>query len=102
MKSINESYSLNSLTKEEVKIIIESLLFSSSVDICASFYKEETLNMFELAKKIRKMFPEIILDLINTNRVKDEKDNLVFHDHHTEEIVKFFPEILEEKDITNI
>jgi hypothetical protein len=96
MKSNNETYSLNSLTKEEVKTILESLLFSSSVDVCASFYKEESLNTFELAKKIRIMFPEIILDNINVTKISDEKNDMVYHDEHTSEIVKYFPEILEE------
>lgn len=97
MNNINESYSISSLTKDEVKTLLESLLFSSSVDVCASFYKQETLNMFELAKKIRIMFPEIILDDINIVAFKNNKDEDIFHDEHTQEIVKFFPEIV--KDI---
>jgi len=96
MNNNNESYSLNSLTKNEVKTILESLLFSSSVDVGASFYKEETLNMFELAKKIRNMFPNVILEDVNITPIVDENGKEVYHDEHTEEILKFFPEVLEE------
>jgi hypothetical protein len=39
MKNINESYNIGSLTKDEVKTLLESLLFASSVDVGASFYK---------------------------------------------------------------
>jgi hypothetical protein len=96
MNNINESYSLNSLTKNEVKTLLESLLFSSSCDVGASFYKEESLNMFELAKKIRTMFPEVLLDDINITPILDEDNKEIFHDEHTSEIIKFFPEILDQ------
>ena len=96
MKSNNETYSLNSLTKEEVKTILESLLFASSVDVCASFYKEETLNMFELAKKIRIMFPDVVLEDVNITPILDENNKEVFYDEHTSNILKYFPEVLEE------
>jgi hypothetical protein len=95
MKNINETFSINSLTREEVKTILESLLFASSCDVSGSFYKEEALNMFELSKKIRSMFPDVLLEDINVTPVLDEKGEEVFHDEHTSEIVKFFPEILE-------
>jgi hypothetical protein len=96
MNNINETYNLNSLTKSEIKTLLESLLFASSCDVGASFYKEELLNMFELAKKIRTMFPEILLDDINITPILDEDNKEVFHDEHTTEIVKFFPEILDQ------
>jgi hypothetical protein len=96
MNNINETYSLNSLTKGEVKTLLESLLFASSCDVGASFYKEESLNMFELAKKIRTTFPEVLLDDINITPFLDEDDKEVFHDEHTIEILKFFPEILDQ------
>jgi len=95
MNNINETFSINSLTREEVRTILESLLFASSCDVSGSFYKDESLNMFEIAKKIRTMFPSILLEDINITPVVDENDKEVFHDDHTSEIVKFFPEILE-------
>jgi hypothetical protein len=99
MNNNNENYSLNSLTKNEVKTLLESLLFASSCDVGASFYKEQSLNMFELAKKIRTMFPEILLDDINVTPIVDEDNKEVFHDEHTTEIVKFFPEILDQVSV---
>jgi hypothetical protein len=100
MNNNNENYSLNSLTKNEVKTLLESLLFASSCDVGASFYKEESLNMFELAKKIRTMFPEILLDDIIVTPIVDEDNKEVFHDEHTTEIVKFFPEILDQVSVS--
>jgi hypothetical protein len=100
MNNINETFSLNSLSRGEVTTILESLLFASSCDVGASFYKEESLNMFELAKKIRLMFPDILLDNINVTPIVDENNKEVFHDEHTSEILKFFPEILEEVTVS--
>lgn len=96
METINESYSISSLSRSDIKSILEALLFASSVDVCASFYKEEALNMFELAKKIRSYFPNVILEDINITPIKDEDDNLVYHDSHTGDIINHFPEILQE------
>ncbi len=48
----NITYSLNSLTKEELSTILETLLFSSSVDICANWYKENAIQMLNIAKKL--------------------------------------------------
>jgi hypothetical protein len=96
MNNNSETYSVNSLTKSEVKTLLESLLFASSCDVGASFYKEESLNMFELAKKIRTMFPEVLLDDINITPILDENNKEVYHDEHTSEILKFFPEILDQ------
>ena len=85
----NVTYSINSLEKEEVAIILESLLFSSSTDVCASWYKEESLKALEVAKKIRQSFPEVILE----NVYLYESDDNEFHDEHSNEISQFFPEI---------
>jgi hypothetical protein len=95
MKNVNESFSINSLTRDEIKTILQSLLFSSSVDVSASFYKEECLSMLELAKKIRNMFPDVLLDVVSITPVLDENQKEVFHDEHTTEIIKNFPEVLE-------
>lgn len=95
----NESYNISSLSKDEVKIILESLLFSSSVDVCASFHKEESLAMFELASKIRTMFPSIILDDINITPIYDENNNIIYHDEHTSDVLKMFPEVFQESPL---
>jgi ribonucleotide reductase beta subunit family protein with ferritin-like domain len=99
MNSINETYSLNSLSKDELKTILESLLFSSSVDVCAEFYKQESLDMLELAKKIRTMFPEIVLDTIYVHVPKTEKNNELFNDEHTKELIEYFPELVNQEVI---
>jgi hypothetical protein len=97
----NQSYSLNSLSKKEIAIILESLLFSSSTDVCADWYKENVLLAFEVAQKIRKCFPEIVLENVYLYESKDTE----FHDEHSNEIKKYFPEITKdlkmEKHITS-
>jgi hypothetical protein len=90
---MNTSYSLNSLSKEEIAIILEALLFSSSTDVCSSWYKEDSLKSFEVAKKIRQSFPEITLE----NVYLYEGNEIKFHDEHSEDILKIFPDI--KKDI---
>jgi hypothetical protein len=89
----SESYSLNSLSKDEVAIILEALLFSSSTDVCADWYKEDVLLAYKVAEKIRKFFPEITLK----NVYLYEAEDTVFHDEHSYNIKQIFPEIL--KDI---
>jgi hypothetical protein len=88
---MNTTYNINSLSKEDIASILEALLFSSSTDVCATWYKEESLKSFEVAKKIRLMFPEIILE--NVYMYNDEILNNEYHDAHSEDILKFFPEI---------
>ena len=92
---MNTSYSINSLTKEDIANILESLLFASSVDVCASWYKENALNFLELAKKIRKYFPDVILE--NIYVFENEKNDL--NDEHSKEILNFFPELKKEFQI---
>ncbi len=89
----NETFNLSSLSKEELATILESLLFSSSVDICANWYKENSIHMMEVAKKIRKMYPQILIENVYVYESKDVEHN----DGHTDEIVKMFPEIRKEK-----
>lgn len=80
-----------SLTKDEIKLILESLLFSSSVDICASWYKEDTKNMLNLAEKIRHEFNDVPLENIYMTHFSD--DDELFMDKHSQAIIKNFPEI---------
>jgi hypothetical protein len=93
MKNSNNTFDLTSLTRGEIKTILESLLFASSVDVCASFYKEESLRMFELAKKIREVYPDILLEEVSITPVEDSNGNEVYHDEHTSQIVEIFPEV---------
>ena len=36
-----------SFSKEDIKTILECILFASSVDVCASWYKEDTNKMLD-------------------------------------------------------
>jgi hypothetical protein len=93
MNNINETFNISSLSRDEIRTLLESLLFASSCDVGASFYKEESLAMFELAKKIRSMFPDIILENLDVTPIVED-GNEVYHDKHSSEIVEYFPEIL--------
>jgi hypothetical protein len=87
---MNATYSINSLSKEELTTIIESLLFTSSTDVCADWYKENALRALDVAKKIRRSFPEIILENVYLYESKD----LAFHDEHSQDVKESFPEIV--------
>jgi hypothetical protein len=90
----NTTYSIHTLSKSDITNILESLLFASSVDVCADWFKENSLEVFNLAKKIRLMFPDITLENIY---VYDNDEKLEFNDEHSNEIIKFFPEIKKEQ-----
>jgi hypothetical protein len=92
----NKTYNLQSLSEDELKNILESLLFSSSVDVCASWYKENSLISIELAKKIRLMFPEIVLE--NVYIYDDEK--IILNDEFSKDILEYFPEL--KKDFSDL
>ena len=77
-----------SLNKEEIKTILESLLFSSSVDVCASWYKEDTEKMFELTEKIRDTFPNVSIENVYISNFEEK-----FCDEISNNILKLFPEI---------
>lgn len=89
----NINYNLNSLTKEELSTILESLLFGSSVDICANWYKENSIQMLNVAKKIRQTYPDVLLE----NVYLYEEKEIEYNDEHTKEITSMFPEIRKEK-----
>jgi hypothetical protein len=89
----NFTYNLNSLTKEEVTSILEALLFGSSVDICATWYKENAVQMLDIAKKIRKNYPDVLLENVYLYENKEAE----YNDNHTNEINNLFPEIRKEK-----
>ena len=76
-------------SKEELKIILESLLFASSVDVCANWYKDDIDSMIELSKKIRLQNPEIPTEGIYITRVNEYG----FDETQTEEIMSYFPEL---------
>jgi hypothetical protein len=89
----NVTYNLNSLTKEELSTILETLLFSSSVDICANWYKENAIQMLNIAKKIRNNHPDILLE----NVYVYENQEVEYNDKHTNDITTLFPELRKER-----
>jgi hypothetical protein len=91
----NSTYDLNFLTKKEVTSILESLLFASSVDVVANWYKEDAIQMLDIAKKIRKTYPDILLE--NVYLYESKGDDLKYNDDHTNDIDKIFPDIRKEK-----
>jgi hypothetical protein len=90
MNNTNVSYSINSLKKEELISILEALLFASSVDVCADWFKDDSLRSLEIAKKIRLMFPDIVLENIY---IYDHENKREFNDEHSQDIISYFPEI---------
>ena len=86
--SNNITYSINSLSQEEVKTILEALLYSSSVDVYSSWYDDNLLQMVELTKKIRKMFPDLVLENVFAYSIDESVKDI-----HTDELLKYFPEL---------
>jgi hypothetical protein len=71
-------------SKDETNLIIECLLFSSSVNIGADWQEDDFLKMLTLAKKIKKNINKI--DLKNLMLYKEEN----YEDNWTEELCKEF------------
>jgi hypothetical protein len=77
------------LSKEDLKLIVETLLYSASVDVCANWYKEDVSSMVELAKKIRSK-EKVALE----NIYLFEKSQIgLYRDEVTENILNNFPEL---------
>lgn len=77
------------LNDKELKLIVESLLYSASVDVCSNWYKEDVSEMLNIAKKIRNnktIFPEDVF-LVKNSEVS------MYYDEITDSIVQNFPEI---------
>ena len=80
------------LTEEDIKYIQEALIFSSTVDANASWYKEDFLKLKDLAIKIRRnLLPDIVL--IENIEMFNSSDIEEYHDEHTEEILQNFSDI---------
>lgn len=57
---MDKEYNLSPLTKNEISLILECLLTNGSINICSNWYDEHFKAMLNLAKKIRKNYPEIL------------------------------------------
>ena len=77
------------LTKSDLKLILESLLYSASVDVCSNWYKEDVSNMIEIAKKIRNNSQIPLEDIY----LFDDCELNGYRDDITETIFENFPEI---------
>jgi hypothetical protein len=86
----NKGYDLHNLTENQVKLILEALLFSCSVDVNSCWYKEEIEEMAELSISLRGLCSDIPL---NNIYLCDEK----YFDTTTEKIVEYFPELMDNK-----
>lgn len=91
MNNLNK-FNIDSLSQEEFKSIIEALLFASSVDIIANWYKDDALMFLNVAKKLRNKYPEVLLDSVY---VYDE-EKIELNDEHAKEILQYFPELINE------
>ena len=69
------------LTDEEIKHILEALIFSSTVDVCANWEEVDNNKMLDIALKIKQYVPKVKL---SKKRVDIEKDML----HEDKERVK--------------
>lgn len=81
-----------SLTQEEFSLMMESLLFSCSVDANADWDYDDTMKIKDMLLRLRIENPSIPTNRINVLSKIDEK--FEYNDIHTEELVKFFPEIV--------
>lgn len=77
------------LSKNELKLIVETLLYSASVDVCANWYKEDVYSMIELAKKIRSK-EKFALENIY---IFEDSPIESYRDEVTENISNNFPEL---------
>jgi hypothetical protein len=83
------SYDIKNLSKKEISTLLECLLFSSSVDVCASWYQDNIQTMLNLTKKIRVKMPEILTENIYLLPL----DENGYESKHSNEILKIFPEL---------
>ena len=45
---------IDNLNEEEIKLVLEALLFSCSADICAKWNEEDTMKLLDIAVKIKR------------------------------------------------
>ena len=77
------------LSLSQYKLILESLLFHSSVDVNSRLSKNECEDAFDLIESLRNKYPKFLTE--NTYVFKDS----LYHDQITKKIVDLFPEIVE-------
>ena len=90
-------YNVNNLTENHLRIITEALLFASTVDVCGNWYRDDIESMIDLAKTVRSIIPEVSMKNVY---VPDMKDGM-YYDESTEQTVKYFPELTNNRPIVN-
>jgi hypothetical protein len=85
-----EVYNLNNLTHNQIKLIIEALLYAGSVDVNSAWYKKDIEQIVDLAINLRKLASNIPLKEIYAF----EEEYL---DSTTNKILDYFPELLDNK-----
>lgn len=86
---IDKKYILN-CNKDEIRLILESLLYSSSVDVTGQFDVGYCKKFLTLAEKIRTLNTDVLLENLELLKM----DNINFEDEHSNQIVSSFPEIV--------
>jgi hypothetical protein len=75
-----------SFTENQLATIISGLLFSCSVNVVSNVNEKFFLELFELAKNLKTLKPEIKLDNVQFVKEKDYEDqlsDLVLEEFHT-------------------
>jgi hypothetical protein len=83
-----KTYTISNLSKEDLKLILEALLYTSSVDVTGNYDSKFGENFYKIAYNIRKNYPEVIvenLEILN-------HENIPFSDLVTTDILRTFPE----------
>jgi len=88
-----KSYNINNLTEEQLRLIIEALLFSASTTVNARWYSEEDEALKNMALNLRKEFPEVLTK--NISIIEEEE----YYDEFAPEIIDLFPELLEQMPV---
>ena len=84
-----KNYSIENLSEDQLRLVIESLLFSASTSVNARWYSEEDESLMSMALDLRKKYPEVLMKNVF---VLEEKE---YHDEFSEKVVEYFPEIVE-------
>jgi hypothetical protein len=87
-----KKYSIDNLTEDQYRLILEALLFSASTSVNAEWYSEETDILFDCALKLRKENSKITSKGVTI--FKEKK----YEDSYAKKILDFFPEILKNID----
>ena len=79
------------LSKKELELITDSILYTANTDVCIDNYSEEIQKLNHLAINFRKQYPSIF----SSKAFLWTRNSYEFADPYTSEIVNFFPELLE-------